>query len=71
MKEPQINLQVALNPENKSHRDLLKWIDTETKNRSSFIRETLIMRMMGFVGAGNSSNNSDISKEEALSIIQV
>jgi hypothetical protein len=78
MKEQQqINLQVSLNPDNKSHMDLLKWINVETTNRSSFIRETLFMRMVGFIGSmGNngaavSLEDNDISMEEALSIIQV
>jgi hypothetical protein len=71
----QINLQVALNPENKSHMDLLKWIDTETKNRSSFIRETLFMRMMGLVGGMRSEftfhQSNEVDVDDALSIIQV
>ena len=75
MKEQrQINLQISLNPENRSHMELLKWIDTQTKNRSSYIRETMVMRMMGFVGSiGNTvpSECIDLSREEAFSIIQV
>jgi hypothetical protein len=69
-------LQVALNYNNKSHMDLLKWIDTETTNRSSFIRETMFMRMMGVIGSvrdvGNiSSQDNEISVDDVLSIIQV
>lgn len=71
----QINLQVALNPENKSHMDLLNWIDKETKNRSSFIRETMFMRMMGLVGGIKNEisfhQSNEVNVDDALSIIQV
>lgn len=71
----QINLQVALNTENKSHMDLLKWIDKETKNRSSFIRETMFMRMMGLIGGMRNEvsfyQSNEVNVDDALSIIQV
>lgn len=71
-----VRLQVAFNPENKSHRDLLEWIDAETVNRSSFIRETLLMRMLGVVGTvkpldANAFEHNEISREAALEIISV
>lgn len=53
----QINLQMSLNPENKSHMDLLNWIDDQTTNRSSFIREAMFMRMSG------SSNRKSVRVE--------
>lgn len=78
MKEQQINLQAALNTENNSHMQLLSWLDDQTKNRSSFIRETLFMRMWGIVGGNiiqrqnentNLTDNSDA--DEILRLIQV
>ncbi|OPH61744.1 hypothetical protein BC351_00440 [Paenibacillus ferrarius] len=74
--QKQICLQVALNPENKSHMDLLEWIDEETKNRSSFIRETLFLRKMGMIGSAKSGFSmdtvqNDISVDDVMSIINV
>jgi hypothetical protein len=31
--------------------ELLDWLEDQTTNKSSFIRETLLMRMMGMIGA--------------------
>lgn len=45
-KSSQVNWPVAFNPENKSHIDLMNWISKQTTNRSSFIRETLMLRML-------------------------
>lgn len=71
----QINLQIALNPENKSHMQLWKWINEQTTNRSSFIRETLFMRMMGIIGAVGANLqmqiNDELDRNEVLRLIEV
>jgi hypothetical protein len=43
----QVNIQLALNPANPSHKKLHDWMISETTNQSAFIRETLFMRMFG------------------------
>lgn len=76
MKEVQICLQCALNPENKSHMQLWDWLNEQTTNRSSFIRETLFMRMMGMIGGkmfeqqGNRQTD-EIDTDEVLRLIQI
>jgi NhaP-type Na+/H+ or K+/H+ antiporter len=71
----QINLQIALNPENKSHMQLWKWINEQTTNRSSFIRETLFMRMMGIIGVVGANLQMQIDEEldrnEVMRLIEV
>lgn len=55
---------------------LLEWIDQETTNRSSFIRETMFMRMMGQMNYSQPKEKSMpvesvFDKDEILNIIQV
>jgi hypothetical protein len=77
MKEAQINLQSALNPENRSHMQLWKWLNEQTTNRSSFIRETLFMRMMGMIGVRVDTSlefekqKEEIDADEVMRLIQV
>lgn len=72
-----VNLQISFNLNNKSHRQLIKWIDEQTTNRSGFIRETLVMRMMGFqnVNLGNQPSNNvqvqSFDEDEVFRLIQV
>lgn len=75
MKE-QINVPIAFNRKNNSHMSLLSWIDQQTTNRSAFIRETVLMRMMGIIGRSSESQietvrESEIDINEALRIIQI
>jgi hypothetical protein len=74
MKEQQI-LQCALNPQNLSHMQLWNWLNEQTTNRSSFIRETLVMRMMGFVGRRVDEQSyipmAEIDTDEVLRLIQI
>jgi hypothetical protein len=75
MKETQICLQCALNPSNKSHMQLWDWLNEQTTNRSSFIRETLFMRMMGFSSRKYENDEvmltDDIDTDEVLRLIQI
>lgn len=75
MKE-QINVPIAFNRKNNSHMSLLSWIDQQTTNRSAFIRETVLMRMMGIIGRSTETafepvKEIDIDVHEALRIIQI
>jgi hypothetical protein len=70
----QINLQSSLNPENRSHMKLWDWINEETTNRSSFIRETLYLRMMGKFKSTEEKevrSQSEFDADEVLRLIQV
>lgn len=72
----QINIQMSLNPQNKSHMDLLEWMNEQTKNKSSFIRETMFMRMVGIYGVRSvevQSTREEIGfdQNEILKLIQV
>jgi len=53
--------------------ELLNWINVQTTNKSSFIRESLLMRMvMAKTSPRVVENQSDgIDFNEALSIIQI
>ncbi|NBI28080.1 hypothetical protein [Chengkuizengella marina] len=72
MKE-QINLQSALNPLNQNHMRLWEWLNEQTNNRSSFIRETLFMRMSGaFIThqeKEKSSKHNDV--DEVLRLVKI
>jgi hypothetical protein len=77
MKE-QINVPICFNKNNLSHITLLNWIDQQTTNRSAFIRETVLMRMMGLIGRSSESSKNPFSEQEpeidideALRIIQI
>lgn len=74
MKEHQVNWQVSFNPRNMSHRQVMDWIQEQTTNRSSFIRETLVMRMMGMFGfksADSQEAEREIDADEVLRLIEV
>lgn len=72
----QINLQVSFNPKNRSHIEILNWLNEQTTNRSSFIRETILMRMMGMFGVRNIERSeipsmNDIDQDEVMRLIEV
>jgi hypothetical protein len=75
MKERQIQLQSVLNPENLSHMQLWDWLNKQTTNRSSFIRETLLLRMMGMIGGKlfeqDHMQTDGIDTDEVLRLIQI
>ncbi|NDI34661.1 hypothetical protein [Chengkuizengella sediminis] len=43
----QINVQIAFNPNNKHHMNMLNWLNEQSSNRSSFIKEVLFHWMEG------------------------
>lgn len=71
----QINLQVSFNPKNRSHMELLSWINTQTTNKSSFIRESVLMRMVGMFGVRGVElqefKQEEIDVNEVLRLIQI
>jgi hypothetical protein len=54
---------------------LWNWLNEQTTNRSSFIRETLVMRMMGFIGRRADEQvyipSVEIDTDEVLRLIQI
>lgn len=71
----QVNYQVSFNPKSRSHVALMEWLESQTVNRSSFIRETLSMRMMGMFGYRSIEVQEEaveeINREDALRLIEV
>lgn len=75
MEDKMIVWQISLNPKNVSHRKLMDWVNSQTTNRSSFIREALIMRMYGELREGSVNEGykkqEEIDKNEVLRLIEV
>jgi hypothetical protein len=49
---------IAFNPESKRHMELLKWVEDEQKNFSSYVRELLAIQ---YEKKNNKSDDDDIS----------
>jgi hypothetical protein len=49
---------IAFNPESKRHMELLKWVEDEQKNFSSYVRELLAIQ---YEKKNNKTDDDDIS----------
>lgn len=57
-------IQISLNPENKFHMQLLKWIDDQSpSNRADFAYDSIVMRYVEFMG-NKKSNKNDFAFEQ-------
>ncbi|MDP5275253.1 hypothetical protein [Chengkuizengella axinellae] len=67
----QINVQVVFNPKNQHHMNILSWLNEQSKNRSSYIRELLFNRMEGKEKAVVHPVNKPVSNNDESEILNL